>query len=341
MIKYVQEEDKYYLEIPSFNNLRKKKYEYIKNINDIQIKEDYYKAVVDFFDWYISYCNSNVKKKYSDDNISQTIFLINLSNQNHWIEYLCKSIFVSRDYVDYLKSTITSSNISNYEHTISSLMIDLEWLIAQYEKFCKKSAPNIWLYTGRRKDLNPIDIYSAARTLFYIEEIASIQDLYLRDLKPVVMFQIRQIIELFGKNIIGYYSIESNNQPVKKFTQVAWEFINIECKKINSRINLPFDIKIITSLNSWSNDFVHTAYLHNSYVQFFALKILNSLFSSKTNGISIYDGTNVRKLDIADITITDYNSLKNDFQDYLSNMMPGIIVKWMPTDAVGAYIINE
>ncbi|MDN3692524.1 hypothetical protein QWZ06_09670 [Chryseobacterium tructae] len=205
---------------------------------------------------------------------------------------------------------------------------------------------SISLKRWRRTDLSPTDIYSAARTLFFIEEFSNIEDLYLRDLKPNVMFQIRQLLEIFGKNIVGYYSITHNNQPVKKFTQIAWDFIDEECKKDISRIKLPFEIKTITLLNSWANDFVHTTFLHNSYIQYFAIKMLNVLFSSSTStststkGITIYNGCKIEKYDIADITISNYNSLKDDFKNFLLTKKQGIEINWMPIDKVGAYILS-
>lgn len=341
MIKHIKDEDINILDIPTLNNLHKAHYEYVKNKKGTQTNYNFYDTVKSFFDWYISYCDSNLKKKYSNDNIAETIFLLKAKNKTHWQEYLKKSLYVSRDYVKHLNSKITKYNISIYEHTLSSLITDLEWLIAQHEVNCKKTVERISPSSGRRTDLTPTDIFSAARTLFFIEEFTDIGDLYLRDLKPAVMFQIRQLLEIFGKNILGYYSITYNNQPVKKFTQIAWEFINDELKKNDSRIKLPFKIDVINSLNNWSNDFVHTTYLHNSYVQYFALKTLSVLFSSPTQGITIYNGKKIQKLDISDITISNYNSLKSDFKEYLLLRMTGIDLDWMPIDKVGAYILTE
>ncbi len=218
----------------------------------------------------------------------------------------------------------------------------MEWLIAHFEVQYKKSTTKLSLNSGRRRNLSPTDIYSAARTLFYIEELTKIEDLYLRDLKPNVMFQIRQLLEVFGRELIGYYSIvDKDDNPVKKFTQIAWDFIKDEVKKPNPRITFPFDVHIILQINKWSNSFVHSTYLYSSYIQFFVLKTIGLLFSSTTNGIQIYTGKKIRKFDCADIKITNYNSLKTDFENYLKSRMPDIKVEWMETNEVGAYIINE
>lgn len=95
------------------------------------------------------------------------------------------------------------------------------------------------------------------------------------------------------------------------------------------------------SINNWSNSFVHTTYIYSSYIQFYALKTINVLFSSKSKSIKIYTGKNIRKFDCADIKITNYNSLKTDFENSLKSRMPDIVVDWMKTEKVGAYIISE
>jgi len=77
------------------------------------------------------------------------------------------------------------------------------------------------------------------------------------------------------------------------------------------------------------------------HIQFFVLKTIGLLFASKTKGIKIYTGKTIRKFDCADIKITNYNSLKTDFENYLTSRMPDISVEWMETKKVGAYIINE
>lgn len=343
MIKYVKDIDNNILDIPELKQLRTVLHSFTKNKRDIALGKKYFESLIAFFDWYIDYTSKIIKgKAYADKQICECVFRPTFKLENQWKEYLLKSIYISKEYVEYLKSKITETNIHKYDHTITSIEIDLEWLIASYEVQYKKTTDKISLNSGRRKNLSPTDIYSAARTLFFIEEFDNIEDLYLRDLKPAVMFQIRQLLEIFGKNLLGYYSIsDKDGNDVKKFTQIAWNFIKDEMKKPNSRIEFPFDIHMILSINSWSNSFVHTTYIYSSYIQFFALKTIKVLFASKTKGIKIYTGRTVSKFDIADIKITDYKSLKADFETTLKNRMPDIVVDWLETERVGAYIISE
>jgi len=343
MIKYIEDISNNILDIPELKQLRDSQHSFSRNKTDIILKTKYYESVIAFFDWYIGYTSKILKgKTFADKQICECVFRPTFKSENQWKEYIIKSIYISKEYVEYLKTKITETNIHKYEHTITGLEIDLEWLIASYEVQYKKTTDKISLNSGRRKNLSPTDIYSAARTLFFIEEFDNIEDLYLRDLKPAVMFQIRQLLEMFGKNLLGYYSIsDKDGNGVKKFTQIAWDFIKTEIKKPNSRIEFPFDIHMILSINNWSNSFVHTTYLYNSYMQFFALKTINVLFYSKSKGIKIYTGLSIRKFDCADIKIKDYNSLKTDFENTLKSRLPDIIVDWLDTDNVGAYIINE
>lgn len=287
-----------------------------------------------------------LQKQYQDKHIVQCIFKEKINNDSELNEYLIKSFYISLDYIKYLKNKINKENINSYKHTLSWLIIDIEQLIASIEIIRKKSTNNktISLHAWRKTVLTPIEIYEASKRLFFIEENDKIVDLYLKDLKPVVMFQIRQVLEVFGRSLLGYYSIkDSSGNAIKKFTQISWKFINEELKKPNPNIELPFDLLTILAINSWSNNFVHSTLLYSSYIQYFALKTINCLFhSDNTEGIQIYNGYIVKKNDCADIKITNYNTLKNDFEVYLrsENKSDNIFADWMNVEDVGAYIIS-
>ena len=226
----------------------------------------------------------------------------------------------------------------------------MEWLIAGIESVYKRQLPIISLTSWRKQEMKPVDIYWAAKTLFFIEEHDKIEDLDLKNLKPFVIFQIRQVLEIFGKKLLGYNSIQDKNgNSIKKFTQISWEFINYETKKTNSRIELPFDSSIITLINKWANIFVHSTFLYNSYVQYFALETIYFLFSSNsTNGFKIYNDEILLKNQCADIKIKNYESLKTDFEDFLKEKINlkekiksiEISVDWMSPHETESYIVS-
>lgn len=280
-------------------------------------------------------------KKYSKEIVAQVVLKDYFKGESHWKEYITKSLFLSKQYVEYLKAKILMKNLNAFEHTLSSLETDLEWLIIQSEIYLVKSIDKLANNSFRSHILTPTDLYSAARTLFRIEEFTKMEELYLRDLKPVVMFQIRQLLEVYGKNLIGYKAIiDKDNYPIKKFTQVAWEFVKYECKSKNPRIKLPFDVQMILDINKWANNFVHTTYLYNSYIQHFVLNAIGVLFTIAKNDVTIYSGKTSTRLDIAHIEIRNYNSLKKDFEKYLNDKRAGTFVEWKAVEKVGAYIIS-
>jgi hypothetical protein len=170
MIKYIEEIDNNVLDIPILKEFRAALYDFRNNKN-IESREKYYQGFVSFSDWYVGYCSSFLQTKtYSEKQIAECVFLDSFKTENQFKEYLLTSLYVSKEYVEYLKLKVTKDNIHVYTSTLTDLGIDLEWLIAHTEIYLKKSTSKISLSSSRRKNLTPTDIYSAARELFFIEE---------------------------------------------------------------------------------------------------------------------------------------------------------------------------
>ena len=332
-----------YIEIEELEKLKKSYDNFHSDKSNCKKKRTFFEDTKNFFDWYISYVDLILKgKKYNNDKIAEIIFLEQLKNEQHFIEYLKKCLFISKQYVEYLKSNIKQKNINRYEHSITNLRIDLERIITYWEFFPYNEVEKICLRSGRRKNLIPYEIYSSIKELFFIEEYDKIDDLYLRDLKPVVMFQIRQLLEIYGKNLIGYNLIlDGNGIPIKKFTQVAWEFIKTEVKKKNSRIELPFNIDMIMEINSWANSFVHSTYIYSSYIQFFAINCIRDLFKQDKDGV-FYNNEWHSNANYGAVKINNYESLRKDFEEYLNNKHSNtnFQIIWKELKDVGAHIIS-
>lgn len=338
-----------YIEIEELETLWKSYSDFFSLKKDLESsRKDFFNKCILFFDWYISYVEKIIpkNKEYSSKEICDNIFTSDLKNDrqnDRQIEdYLKSHLFISKQYVEYLKSNIKLHNIHKYKHNLINLKIDLEKIITYWEFFSSKDTSKISLMGGRNHYLSVSDIYSSIKELFFIEESDRIEDLYLRDLKPVVMFQIRQLLEIYGKNLIGYDLIlDKNGAPIKRFTQIAWEFIKKEVKNDNSRIEIPFDIDVIISLNKWANTFVHTTYLDNDYIQFFAINCIEDLF--KNSGIiKLYNGKSKRSTEYGSIKIKKYKSLKKDFEKYLNDKHKSSTIKidWKDIDNVGAHIAS-
>ena len=152
MIKYIEEIDNNILDIPELKQLREEQQSFSTDKKDHSLRKKYYDSVNSFFDWYINYCSKILKgKSYDAKQVCACIFRPTFKTENQWKEYLLKSIYISNEYVIYLKSKIAETNIHKYEHTIINLEIDLEWLISNFEVQYKKSIDKISLNSGRRK----------------------------------------------------------------------------------------------------------------------------------------------------------------------------------------------
>lgn len=279
---------------------------------------------------------------YSSKKICDNIFRKKHKNENQERDYLKSHLFISKQYVEYLKSNIKQKNIHRYKHSITNLRIDLERIITYWEFYPYNDKDKICLRSSRRKNLIPYEIYSSINDLFFIEKHNKIEDLYLRDLKPVVMFQIRQLLEIYGKNLIGYNSIlDENGNQIKKFTQIAWAFIKKDVKKNDSKIEIPFDIDVIISLNKWANSFVHSTYLDNDYIQFFAINCIRDLFKQDKDGV-FYNSEWHYNINYGAVKINNYESLRKDFEEYLNNKHSNtnFQIIWKELKDVGAHIIS-
>jgi hypothetical protein len=96
----------------------------------------------------------------------------------------------------------------------------------------------------------------------------------------------------------------------------------------------------VLEVHRWAHTFVHTTYLYSSYLQFFALKVIEELFVIPKDGIKIYNGKYTRNSQFASIEIRRYKSLRRDFEQQLKKKIPGVSVQWMKYKDVGAYIIS-
>lgn len=333
-----------YIEIEKLEKLKESYNNFYSNKSDNKQKRTFFKDTKNFFDWYISYVEKIIPKNkvYSSKKICDNIFRKKHKNENQERDYLKSHLFISKQYVEYLKSNIKQKNIHRYKHSITNLRIDLERIITYWEFFPYNDKDKICLRSSRRKNLIPYEIYSSINDLFFIEKHNKIEDLYLRDLKPVVMFQIRQLLEIYGKNLIGYNSIlDENGNQIKKFTQIAWAFIKKDVKKNDSKIEIPFDIDVIISLNKWANSFVHSTYLDNDYIQFFAINCIRDLFKQDKDGV-FYNSEWHYNINYGAVKINNYESLRKDFEEYLNNKHSNtnFQIIWKELKDVGAHIIS-
>lgn len=98
---------------------------------------------------------------------------------------------------------ITQLNIQKYFHKLLNLTAELEWLVSQYEDH--RTRPSSGIQTGRlRRNIDPTDFYISVNNLFDLNGVDTLEQLYLGDVTPLVMFQIRQLFASYGRSVMGY-----------------------------------------------------------------------------------------------------------------------------------------
>lgn len=334
----------------SIYNLNKVLSEYssIKNKNCIKIffyKKKLWKSFNEFSKSFLSYTDATLKNKsFTHRQIADYLFLSKFNTLNQYQDYLKRCLFSANSYLTHLSEKINNDNIIKYIDTLHMIAIDFEELVASIEVNLNSTATTISLRSGRSKFKKLTDIWGIARNLFFIEDLKSVHDLHLYDIKPFSVFAIRQTIEQYGKEVLGYTSItDPHGNFSKKHLYSSWEFIKLELSKPTPRITLPFDIEVMLKIEKWSHRFVHAGYYADCFVIWQALDMMRELFKSDRKAKRIHTGQSSLRM-FGDVLITNYNSLKADFTIHLNSSISDptkhVIVNWVNINNVGPYIIS-
>lgn len=256
-------------------------------------------------------------------------------------------MYAEREYLKEFVDILKVGHMDCFKEAFWDTFVYVEHIVWGVEYYIWKSPveKTIPKY-GSSGVLRVSDIHSSLRGLFYIETLQNITDIYLRDLKPNVVFQIRQLLEMMGKNLIGYSRIEDKNGDlVKKHTQVAWKFINQKNRAKNTawKIRFPIDQSVILKVNNWANQFVHDSLIYSNYMQLLAIRVVNELMKPPSTPITTYDGRSAAwNLEYGAITIENHYAMKADFEEYLKEQdsRNNPLVKWLPLSKVGAFILS-
>ncbi|MCW3085098.1 MAG: hypothetical protein JWP12_2464 [Bacteroidetes bacterium] len=319
------------------------KSEEILPINTFRIK--LFDSFATFTVEFDAYTNSILSARvYNHRQIADYLFLSKFNSVAKYKEYLKRSLFTANSYLKSLAEKIEEENIHKYADTLRMIRIDFEELIGGVEVNIKMSSATIQRSSGRSKFKSTTDIWGIARNLFFIENFNSINDFHLYDIKPFSVFAIRQTIEQYGKDVLGYTAItDPHGNFSKMHMYAAWPFIKSEMAKPAPRIALPFDLEVMLKIEKWSHRFVHAGYYADCYVIWQALDMMRGLF--KNDGLSkrIYTGQNSLKM-FADVLLTAYNALKADFETEVNSRITDsekhVTVDWLNLNNVSPYIIS-
>lgn len=346
LLKIIPNTNKYYLSVDRQRNFRKYK----------ETDPQYFGALQTYLQWFCSYAVSIFgHTTYTEKQIIDLIFKIRSKEPSQVTkrDIIKKHIYLYYQYIQELLQIIQPATAINYKHTIWRIDNDLESLVLLHEAYKSHiDLSQVELTSGVRSGLSSHDICCAAHDLFYIEDNKAINNLYLMDLKPTVTFQIRQMIELYGKRMLGFDTITSNGSVAKQFTQVAWKFIK-ERNGCSSKwhIEMPFDLDSILAINNWANGFTHSAQIDSPHLQYFALITTEALFKPASQRITIYNGHSKLSSMYSEVKIHGYNALKKDFENYLQPQYKFLCwsirrkdkfkVIWTDIENVDAYIISQ
>lgn len=259
-------------------------------------------------------------RRYTDKQLSQHLFK-NCWNENFERLVFEKHLFAANNTIQRLNRRITADNFFQYEYLLITLSYDLFELVKYTEVNILHNTLSFSM--GSRPDQNAREIFDVSRLMLEIGTVIP-SNLYLREIFPVSVFLLRQTIEIYGKRMLGFYSITNKQmQRVRGVsTQVAWEFIKKETLRSNCRITLPTDIDIIKKIEEWTNYYVHSGDIPEIYLIENAINMISPIIYPQNSTEKNYNNTIVFS---GTSKIKDYESVKKDFEAFVNQkqMSPG------------------
>ena len=228
-------------------------------------REEAFKATDSFYEKYTAflqfvsdYCHNVEVKGATDIDIARTLFG-NIQPSN---VHLIKTVaFLMANYVDaYLLAKLNSTNAERFKSKIDYLGIDFEYLAFHIENTVYgKNLPPYYATSGRRHSLNSIDTMFAMKSLFYIETIDKIEDMWNSDLIAGSIMYLRLYIDEQLKKFIPYIKLENASGKEVKKSGVRREYLKSEIKKrmLGQPSNMLDDGEILVYAYEWSCDSVH------------------------------------------------------------------------------------
>lgn len=308
-----------------------------------------FQAVNDYITIVKNYISTEFKgKKIEYNQLAPCLFNVNgFKNVQVYKEFVKYNLYALSIYLDDLQSRLDVRLLDRYNCLLLNLCCESEFAIVEYEKYYKRAPESLKCIYDNRKDLSTRDLIFSMNELFWIES-SDFSKFDYRDIKPNTMFVIRQFLEIFWKDVIGYESIvdATNKTPIKKFTQAAWSFIEDYNDKagIPWKIDLPVNKKTISVVNNWANSFVHNTFIYDSQIQHMAILICRELMKGPVNPIICFKDKEKPQRRFSTlhgcIFINNYSALRVDFEHEIKQKMPNAKIIWKDINNVGAYIIT-
>lgn len=331
-----------YLDIPELRALSASQNAYYRNTANATLQNQLFADLQSFLDFCIRYADNIFRGvTYTFDHVAPQLFLTKFRTARQYASYLRYAFYAAKLYAEKLRADLQLQDMINCKELTLVIMSDYEWLFKEYENNVLNNNVTVVCH-GSRRSMNPMDLKFGANQLMFMEQTGSLSLVDYRNTKPVVMFVIRQCLEVLGKNLIGFDDVvDQNGNSIHQFTQVAWAFLHeMERQNINV-VNLPMRAVSIHTLNSWTNSYVHDPYIYASYIQFYALELLYEFSRPAQAPVTIFDGSSHQSHLYGNYQVPSYTNMKQTFETYLHKIRPNLnfTVNWLQPKDVGAYIM--
>ncbi len=300
-------------------------------------------AVNSFLHWFDRFANVTLRSKsFPDSKISAVVFSRKPIRKRAIISYVKHNILVAQKYAVFLDDFIKKGRISHSSDLVYNFLFDIEELVFWVEYYILKTNNNLKQRTSVNRAMNSFEIISAAKKVFLLGARVDSQFGYLGDIRPVIVFQIRQAIELISKEIIGLSRVKDNlNNEVRIRPSFILDFVIEKTMSDMKMIEFPFDANILKHVYKWTHFYVHTSFVDRTYLIWYALEMIfqlvymkngfmpNSMLSIEDNVESLLEFMQIDKSQPWSITlkkgcvgkINNYPELKKDFEKYINDKL--------------------
>lgn len=131
-----------------------------KDRHDEKLRDELFNSMIIFMDTVIDYCDTELKGKiYTFEHVIPQLFELKIKKEQQWKQYLQVSLYALKQYLECLKKyKVRRDNVHQYKSLILTLLSDIEWLLVNYERDCKRIHPGLRPMCGASRQLSPRDL---------------------------------------------------------------------------------------------------------------------------------------------------------------------------------------
>lgn len=298
-------------------------------------RRKYYKAFHAFLRFYISYANSLIANTpFTEEERIREIFVAPTSKDRELLAY----VEALKEYAEFLDDAFNSVGMMhNADDVVFMMLSDCELVLRGVEQvFNNRSITGCYWTRG---EINLRDITWAMSQLFTLPQSVSRSYIDVRNIQPLTIFMIRQFIETCVKRALGIIDIEKSGKPAIGLTTPMLKFFFNTTLHNGFTIQCPVASDCILAIEKWTNKYIHTAIQSQYYIVYNAWMYVNQLIMPASTPVQIFTGRYSQSLLHGDIRITNYNTLKAEFENYI-NPNGKYTIKWMSPENAGSYVIS-